>query len=218
MTALGLLVGIGNAVGTALFVGMLVLGILSLVSLFTRRRLRWAWFYCWRVWAAFAAANLVTWFPGRTWADGESYAVAVIAAPWVVFYWLFWSKDRPPTNDTEPEPVDPASSDPVPSVRFELTKRANEGYKDSRSLTNWIRGFLCAWIAVSVVALVSNALEYQLLVGAKDGFYPGDAAFEASDTRQGWIELLQMAVYPPTMVLILIWIRRANYNLSLIHI
>ncbi len=46
------------------------------------------------------------------WADGEPYAGAVIAAPWVVCYWLFWRKDRPPTNDTEPEPVDPASSVP----------------------------------------------------------------------------------------------------------
>ncbi len=113
MTAMGLLVGIGNTVAVALFVGMLVLGILSVASLFTRRRLRWAWFYCWRLYAAFAAANPVTWFPG-TWADGEPYALAVIAAPWVVFLWLSvrWRKDRPPTNDTGPEPVDPASSTP----------------------------------------------------------------------------------------------------------
>ena len=114
MTAMGLLVGIGNAVTVALFVGMLLLGILSLVSLFTRRRLRWAWFYCWRLYAAFAAANLVTGVPAGTWADGEPYALAVIAAPWVVFFWLVirWRKDRPPTNDAEPEPVDPASSAP----------------------------------------------------------------------------------------------------------
>ena len=52
MTAMGLLVGIGNAVAAGLFVGMIVLGILSLVSLFTRRRFRWAWFYCWRLYAA----------------------------------------------------------------------------------------------------------------------------------------------------------------------
>lgn len=105
MTAMGLLVGIGNAVTAILFVGMFVLGILSLASL-AFPRLRWARFYCWRLYAAFAAANLVTLFPGGTWADGEPYALAVIAAPWVVFSWLFvlWRKDRPPTTDTEPEP------------------------------------------------------------------------------------------------------------------
>lgn len=103
-------------------------------------------------------------------------------------------------------------SDQEPSVRVEETKHSNDGYKDSRSLTNWTRGFLWAWIAVSVAALVSNALEYQLLVGARDGFYPGDAALDASDTRQGWIALLQTAVYLPTMVLVLMWTYRANYN------
>ena len=104
MMAMRLLVGIGNAVTLILFVGMFVLGILSLASL-ALPRLRWARFYCWRLYAAFAAANLVTLFPG-TWADGESYGGAVIAVPWVVFSWLLvlWRKDRPPTTDTEPEP------------------------------------------------------------------------------------------------------------------
>ena len=89
---------------------------------------------------------------------------------------------------------------------------ANDDYKDSRSLTNWTRGFLYAGIAVSVVAFGSNALEYQLLVAMRDGFYPGDAALDASDARQAWVGLLQAAVYLPTMVLVLMWIHRANYN------
>ncbi len=103
-------------------------------------------------------------------------------------------------------------SDPEPSARFEETKHANDDYKDSRSLTNWTKGFLYAGIAVSVVAFGSNALEYQLLAGMRDGFYPGDAALDASDARQAWVGMLQAAVYLPTMVLVLIWIRRANYN------
>lgn len=88
----------------------------------------------------------------------------------------------------------------------------NDDYKDSRSLTNWTRSFLYAGIAVSVVALGSNILEYQLLVAVRDGFYPGDAALNASDARQDWVGLLQAAVYLPTMVLVLMWIHRANYN------
>lgn len=81
----GLLVGIGTAVTVILFIGMGVLGILSLASL-ASARLRWAWFYCWRQYAAFMAANVVTLFPGMR---DEPGSLAVIAAPWVVFFWLF---------------------------------------------------------------------------------------------------------------------------------
>ena len=103
-------------------------------------------------------------------------------------------------------------SDLEPSARFEETMPANDDYKDSRSLTNWTKSFLYAGIAVSVVAFGSNALEYQLLVAMRDGFYSGDAALDASDARQAWVGLLQAAVYLPTMVLVLMWIHRANYN------
>ena len=89
---------------------------------------------------------------------------------------------------------------------------ANDAYRDSRSLTNWTSSFLYAGIAVSVVAFGSNAMEYQLLVAMRDGFAPGDAAVNASDGRQAWVGLLQAAVYLPTMVLVLMWIHRANYN------
>lgn len=103
-------------------------------------------------------------------------------------------------------------SDRESSARFEATKQANDGYRDSRSLTNWTKGFLYAGITVSAVAFGSNALEYQLLAGMRDGFHPGDAALDASDARQGWVGMLQAAAHLPTMVLVLIWIRRANFN------
>lgn len=55
---------------------------------------------------------------------------------------------------------------------------ANDDYKDPQALKDWTLRFLWAWIAVSVLALGSNALEYQLLAAVGDGFYPGDAALE----------------------------------------
>ena len=106
----------------------------------------------------------------------------------------------------------PSSRLPLGLRRFEETMHANDAYRDSRSLTNWTRSFLYAGIAVSVVAFGSNAMEYQLLVAMRDGFSPGDAAVNASDARQAWVGLLQAAVYLPTMVLVLMWIYRANYN------
>lgn len=88
----------------------------------------------------------------------------------------------------------------------------DDDYKDPQALANWTRGFLYAGITMSVVALVSKALEYQLLVAIRDGFSPGDAAVAASDARQASIALLRAAVQLPTMVLVLMWTYRANYN------
>ena len=69
-----------------------------------------------------------------------------------------------------------------------------------------------AHIIVSVVATGSNALEYQLLAGVRDGFHPGDAALAASDVQQAWVARLELAVWLSTSVLVLLWIRRANHN------
>ena len=105
----GLLVGIGTVVTAILFIGMGVLGILSLASLGSAR-LGWAWFYCWRQYAAFAAANVVTLFPGMR--DEPGY-LAVIAAPWVFFFWLFvrlgW--DRALGGDIDPRGVNGGSDE-----------------------------------------------------------------------------------------------------------
>ena len=88
----------------------------------------------------------------------------------------------------------------------------NDDYKDSTVLTHWTRGCLYALIAISGIALSSHWLEYQLLVAARDGFYPGDAALEASDARQAGVGVLYFAVYLTTMVFVLVWIHRANHN------
>ena len=90
--------------------------------------------------------------------------------------------------------------------------RTDDDYKDSSALTNWTKGFLYAGITLSVAGIGSNALEYQLLAGISDGFYPGDAALEASDARQLWIARARFFVYLLTAILVLMWIYRANFN------
>ena len=88
----------------------------------------------------------------------------------------------------------------------------NDDYKNPQTLTNWTKGFLYAGIGLSVASFGFNALEYQLLVALRDGFYPGDSAIEMSDARQTLLAMLQIAVILPTMVFVLMWIYRANYN------
>ena len=88
----------------------------------------------------------------------------------------------------------------------------NDDYKNPQSLTKWTRGFLYTSIGVSVVLIGSNVLEYQLLVAMKEGFYPGDSAIETNDTRQGMLAVLGAVVILTTMIFVLKWIYRANYN------
>lgn len=89
----------------------------------------------------------------------------------------------------------------------------NDDYKNPQTLTNWTKGFLYTSIGVSVVLIGSNLLEFQLLVAIRDGFYPDASAIERSDARQALLEVLGAVVVLPSMVFVLIWIYRANYNL-----
>jgi hypothetical protein len=84
------------------------------------------------------------------------------------------------------------------------------------SLTKWVVWGLYAQLVISVVALISGALEHQLLVDFQQGRY-GDggaaqAAGEANDQRQMLIGFTQMFVFIASGVLILMWIYRANAN------
>ena len=102
------------------------------------------------------------------------------------------------------------SAGPTPQV--ESMAATNDTFKNPETLTNWTRGFLFACIGISVVLIGSNVLEYLLLVEIKGGSYPGDTVIETSDARQAMLAILQLAVILPTMVFVLMWIYRANYN------
>ncbi|MGV6806985.1 MAG: DUF4328 domain-containing protein [bacterium] len=89
-------------------------------------------------------------------------------------------------------------------------------YKDSSSLTNWVRYMLYAQIVVALIAIASNFLEYQLLSDYQNGVYTSQekavADGEASDQRQQMVGLIYLAVFIISGFLILRWIYRANYN------
>jgi len=95
-------------------------------------------------------------------------------------------------------------------------KNNNDGFRNSDRLTHWVKILLIAQIVVSVIALVSNYLEYQLLTDFADGFYASDELAsmdaEVSDDRQMKVGLLQVGIFLVSALLILRWIHRANYN------
>lgn len=92
----------------------------------------------------------------------------------------------------------------------------NEGFRDSTSLTAWVRYMLYAQILIAVISIVSGNLEYQLLSDYQNGVYTSPeqaiADGEANDQRQGLIGILYLIVFVVSGFLILRWIHRANYN------
>lgn len=91
-----------------------------------------------------------------------------------------------------------------------------EGIKNSKSLTSWVRYMLWAQIIVAVISIVSGNLEYQLLSDYQNGVYTSQeqaiADGEANDLRQGIIGIIFLVVIVISGFLILRWIHRANYN------
>ena len=89
-------------------------------------------------------------------------------------------------------------------------------YKDSSSLTQWVRYMLYIQIVVAIISMGSNFLEYQLLSDYQNGVYTSQdkavADGEASDQRQQEVALIYLALFIVSGFLILRWIHRANYN------
>lgn len=92
----------------------------------------------------------------------------------------------------------------------------NQGFRNSESLTKWVKYMLYAQILVAVVSIISGYLEYQLLLDYQNGVYTSQelavADGEASDRRQSAIGILYLLVFVISGFLILRWIHRANYN------
>ncbi len=88
-------------------------------------------------------------------------------------------------------------------------------FKNLTGLTTVVKWFIYAQVITSIIAIVFNFLEYQVLVSINNDIYNNDEfiiAAEASDTRQGLIGICQIAVYIVSAFLILRWIYCANYN------
>ena len=87
------------------------------------------------------------------------------------------------------------------------------------SLTKWITWSLYLQIIVTVIAIISSFLEYQLLTDLKDGIYASVdqavVAAEASDTRQKIIGYIALTIYLVSGVLMLKWIYQASKNVRI---
>ncbi|MEW4368174.1 DUF4328 domain-containing protein [Aliikangiella maris] len=90
------------------------------------------------------------------------------------------------------------------------------GFKNSDSLTKWVKWFIYIQILVAVISLISGNMELQLLSNYENGIYTSQAQAvadgEANDARQGLIAIAYTVVFIISGIIILKWIYRANYN------
>ena len=89
-------------------------------------------------------------------------------------------------------------------------------FKNPTNLTKWTKIFLYVQVIISIIAIASSTLEYQLLSDFKSGVYTSqELAVEAgkeSDARQHVVGIAQFIIFIVLWILILKWIYRANYN------
>lgn len=97
-----------------------------------------------------------------------------------------------------------------------MSQEQKNVFKDPESLTKWTKWSLYAQVFISIVALISNILEYQLFSDFQNGVYTSHelafAAAQSSDARQGVVGMVQFFILLISGILILKWIYRANYN------
>ena len=88
--------------------------------------------------------------------------------------------------------------------------------KELSNLTKWIRYFIYIQVIISFLSIGSGLLEYSLLSDFQSGNYISQEQAvidaEASDLRQQIIAIVTIIVFLITLVLIYIWVYRANYN------
>jgi hypothetical protein len=91
-----------------------------------------------------------------------------------------------------------------------------KGFMDPTNLTKWVKILLIITILASLVAFVSDLLEYQLLDDIRTGNYYSRTAMiskaEASDRRQLAIGYIWFGIYLITAIVFLRWVHRSNYN------
>jgi hypothetical protein len=89
-------------------------------------------------------------------------------------------------------------------------------YRDPASLAKWTVASIYAQLGISLVAIASGYLEYDVLAALRDGAFDSpeaaSAAAEASDERQALVALVQVTILIVSGFLILRWIHRANWN------
>ena len=107
--------------------------------------------------------------------------------------------------------LEPSATDP--STAPEATTST---FRDPSKLTQWLKYLLYASIAIELIAIFFDVLQYRLLSDLNLGDYSsGELAATAlgfNAKRQQFIGFLQIIIGISTPILFVMWIHRANFN------
>jgi hypothetical protein len=114
---------------------------------------------------------------------------------------------RPPE---QPEPAPVASSPPAPP---EYRSEEHGLFEPLADKSKWVTRLLWVTVAVSVVAVISDAAQVALVQEATSGGTVTRAEADANDSRQAVIGLIQGAAFLATAGFFLVWFHAAYVNL-----
>ena len=96
----------------------------------------------------------------------------------------------------------------MPDNEMSLSEREYSFSKDPTPLTKFLKNMLLISLAVSVLSLISNSMQMNLL---STGTF-SQAAAEANDSREQFMNILYLITFIITGITFLKWIHRANLN------
>jgi hypothetical protein len=101
-------------------------------------------------------------------------------------------------------------------VSFSEIEGHTQNAADSSDVFSWTKWALYAQVGISIVAIISGMMEYELLSNFKSGNFVSEssaiAAAESNDSRQDAVGIIQFLVFIISGIIILKWIYRANLN------
>jgi hypothetical protein len=109
-------------------------------------------------------------------------------------------------------PAGPAA--PGPEAPLAASPLAGEPWEPIGGRAKTLRTLLWIAMALSLVAVVSDAFELELLGRIESGQFVPDSEANANDVRQGVIGLLQVGLGHATAVVFIMWFHRAYANVE----
>lgn len=123
--------------------------------------------------------------------------------------WLRWDESRSRWEEQAGEPPPPASGDSAPPA----APAVSIPYEPIGGISRALMALLLVALIIDSVAVLSDIGEVRLLTRLQEGGSVSAAEADSSDMRQAAIGLIQTVVFLVTIVVWLIWFRRAYRNL-----
>jgi hypothetical protein len=119
--------------------------------------------------------------------------------------------NQEPIGVTPQDPGPAEVKNPVSAVNVDLA-----GFKNATTLTKWVKILFVFKIALALMAINSNRLQYMFMYDVKNFNYTSDEKLksdtEANDARQKIVGFSQIGTSVTCFIVFLVWVHRSNFN------